>query len=221
MRDIAEQRDNLLRGERAISPDRLQRLHAILASELPVETALFAAGRQRDESLSVRVPVLPATIRAALAQQLPPLRAAPKPLDALRLSRIRLHTWWGSLGPTRVAIAAIVILLAAGALHFADWSSVTRGLRISDPTLQPTADPKSAPEFAHQGLPPHPEERSFTASSDHLTLRVGTMELASLQPSLLTINRVFLPDRYEADRSLPLDLPIRQILIDAEAARTP
>jgi hypothetical protein len=60
----------------------------------------------------------------------------------------------------------------------------------------------------------------FRPFADHLTLRVNPIELASLEPSLLTINRA-LPEFEQADRVLPLDLPIRKIRLDVEAIRTP
>jgi hypothetical protein len=60
----------------------------------------------------------------------------------------------------------------------------------------------------------------FERSADQLTSRAKRLELASLEPSLLTINRA-LPDFERPDRLLPLDLPIRQIRLDVEAVRTP
>ncbi|MBA2269134.1 MAG: hypothetical protein H0W20_00860 [Chthoniobacterales bacterium] len=216
MREVAVQRDRLLREEGAISPDRLQRLHAVLASALPVEMALSAAARQRDESLSVRVPVLPEGVEAALAEQLPPLRAAQKSREALRHYRMRLHELWGLLRtPARVAVAVTVLILAV--LHLSDWSNGTSGARISDGAALEVL-PDATSTASHQGLPTSSEE-SFPASGNNLTLRVSTIELVSLRPPLLTINRAYLPDRY--DSALPLDLPVRQILIEAEAATTP
>jgi hypothetical protein len=60
----------------------------------------------------------------------------------------------------------------------------------------------------------------FERPPNHLTLKANRLELAALEPSLLTINRS-LPDLERPDRVLPLDLPIRQIRLDVEAVRTP
>src|ERR1043165_7933840 len=69
MRRIAEQRDSQLREAEAISPDRLEQVQAFLAAALPVETALLAAARRRDASLSLPQPSLPAAVHRALVEQ--------------------------------------------------------------------------------------------------------------------------------------------------------
>jgi hypothetical protein len=73
MREIAEQRDTQLRRAEEISAQRLKQLRAFLAEELPVETALFAAAKQRDESLN-GWPTLPAIVRATLVEQIRSVR---------------------------------------------------------------------------------------------------------------------------------------------------
>src|SRR2546423_2913153 len=84
MQKVAEQRDNQLREGEAISADRFERLQAFLAAELPVETALFAAARRRDQSLSLPVPALPAVVHAALVEKVRAVPATTNPLEVLR-----------------------------------------------------------------------------------------------------------------------------------------
>ena len=204
MREIAEQRDNQLRDSRAISADRLEQLRAFLAAKLPVETALFAAARQRDQSLSLPKPALPAVVHAALVEQVRSVHAKAKPFDVLG----RLAAWlkapsWPE--PYRTAlVAAVAVVVTSAILHFAQSRNdgpgeVSRALPNSMPNLEPAA---------------------FSSDSADLSLRVRRIELASLDPSLLSINGA-LPHLEQPDRALPLDLPIKQIRLDVEALRMP
>jgi hypothetical protein len=61
---------------------------------------------------------------------------------------------------------------------------------------------------------------AFFSDATPLTLRANRLELASLDRSLLAINRT-LPDFEQGNRILPLDLPIRPIRLDVEAVRNP
>jgi hypothetical protein len=204
MREIAEQRDNQLRASGAICGHRLEQLRAFLATELPVEAALFAAARQRDKSLSLPEPALPAAVHAALVEHLRSVRAKAKPFDALR----DLAAWckaprWLEAYRT-AAIAALAIVVTSAVLHFSRS-------REHAATQIFGALPRSVA---------NPESPGFSSDEAHLSLRVTRFELASLDPSLLSLNRA-LPNLEQSDRGLPLDLPIRQIRLDVEAVRTP
>src|SRR4051794_4567567 len=83
MREIAELRDNQLRDVEEISTERLEQLQAFLAEELPIDTALFAAAKRRDESLSEE-PALPTMVRVALGEQIRSARSEAKPFNVLR-----------------------------------------------------------------------------------------------------------------------------------------
>jgi hypothetical protein len=204
MRELAEHRDSQLRDARAISADRLDELQAFLGAEFPVETALFAAARQRDKELSLPEPALPAVVHAALVEQVGSARAKAKPFDALR----RVAAWLTATAwpePYRTAaIAAATIIVTSAVLHF----SRTR----DDVAAQiSSASPSSVTNV---------ESTGFSSDGADLSLRVRRIELASLEPSLLTINGA-LPHFEQPSRSLPLDLPIRQIRLDVESVRTP
>jgi len=204
MREIAEQRDNQLRDAGAISADRLDKLKAFLGTKLPVETALFTAARQRDKSLSLPEPALPAVVHAALIEQVRSARAKAKPFDVLR----RVAAWlkapaWPE--PYRTAaIAAAAIVVTSAVLHFSQSRSGG-----------PAEISSALPSFIA-----NPDSAGFSGDSADLSLRVRRIELASLEPSLLTINGA-LPHFEQPGRALPLDLPIRQIRLDVEALRMP
>jgi hypothetical protein len=204
MREIAEQRDSQLGDSRSISADRMEQLRAILAAELPVETALFAAARQRDKSLSLPEPALPAVVHAALVEQVRSVHAKAKGFDVLG----RVASWlnapkWPE--PYRTAlIAAAAVVVTSAILHFSQ-SRDDRPAHVSG------ALPNSIANL---------EAAAFSSDSAPLSLRVRRVELASLEPSLLTINGA-LPRFEQPDRALPLELPIRQIRLDVEALRTP
>src|SRR5204863_8831423 len=105
MRELAEQRDNHLRDAGAISADRLEELKSFLAAQLPVETALFAAARRRDKSLSLAEPALPAIVQAALVGQVRTVRSKAKPFEVLR----HVAAWLKAPGwpePYRTALIA-------------------------------------------------------------------------------------------------------------------
>ena len=63
-------------------------------------------------------------------------------------------------------------------------------------------------------------DRAFERSGDRLTLRFNRSELASLEPSVFSINGA-LPILEQQDHVLPLDLPMRQIRLDVDVVRTP
>jgi hypothetical protein len=200
MREIAGQRDDQLGDAAEIPAVRLKQLQAFLAAELPAETALFAAARQRDESLCAPEPVLPTVVHAALVSQVRSVRVAAGPFDRLR-----------QFGAYRAAAAlAVAALIAATLLHF--------GRARNSPDRVSSGTP---PAFVSNSEPiAFPAVGLFDRSVDPLTLRMKRLELASLDSSLLTINRALF-DFEPSNRVLPLDLPIRQIHLDVEAVRTP
>ena len=203
MREIAELRDNQLREVEEISTARFEQLQAFLAEELPVDTALFAAAKRRDESLSGE-PALPTMMRAALVEQIRSARSEAKPFSGLR----QLVAWVNGTnlsGAYRTAAAVAAALFVAFAML---QLSRSRNAAIQTSTAVP-------PSFIWNA-----DAAAFFNDPARLTLRVSRLELASLDRSLLTINRA-LPDFEQGNRPLPLDLPIRPIRLDVEAVRTP
>jgi len=200
MREIAGQRDNQLRDGAEIPSDRLIQLQAFLAAELPVETGLFAAARQRDELLSASEPVLPTAVHAALAEEVRSVHGAAGPFEMLR-----------HLGAYRAAAAlAVAAVIGAALLHFSRAPNLPA--RVSSETQRSFVADSEPVVFSDVGF--------FDRSGDPLALRMNRLELASLDPSLLTINRALF-DFEPSNRVLPLDLPIRQIHLDVETIRTP
>jgi hypothetical protein len=210
LREIAEERDNQLRKAGAISADRIERLQAFLAAEFPVETALDAAARQRDASLSVAEPALPLAVQAALREQLRSARAAPSRFEVLRHFLPWLETPSLRRAFRAASLAAAAIIVALTMLHFShSRNPVTRTGNQS----RPSSIVDQNPTLFSPNL-------FFDHSDDRLSLRMTRLELASLEPSFITINRA-LPDSEQTDRVLSLELPIRQIRLDVETARTP
>ena len=208
MRQIAEQRDSQLREAEAISPDRLEQLQAFLAAALPVETALLAASRRRDASLSLPQPSLPAAVHLALVEQA--VRASGHPAGIFS----SLVAWFQTsdlAALSRIAAAAaLAVALAWTGLHFSS---------SRHPAAQISQEPPAA-----SNVNPWPAAFSngdaFKRSVDDLTLRVSRIDVASLDPSFLTNGRAF-PDLALPDRGLLLDLPLRHIRLDVEAMGTP
>lgn len=198
MREIAEARDKRLRKADAISADRAEQLQALLAMEFPVETALNAAARQRDESLSPTEPALPLAVHAALREQVRSARAAANPFARLR------RAYRAS------ALAAAAIIVTAAILHFS---------RTSKPASSVVEQVRPSSIFDQRPALLSNDEL-FEHFPDRLTFRSNRLELASLEPSFFNINRA-LVDLEQPDRVLSLDLPSRQIRLDVEPVRTP
>ena len=210
LREIAEERDNQLRNAGAISADRLEQLQSVLAHEFPVETALVQAARKRDESLTVAKPALPPGVHAALSERVRFAAATTTPFDVLR----PFFGWLESLtlrpAFQTAALVAGAIIITVAALHFLP-SSMPADASVNRSRLTSLEDRDSA-LFSRDWL--------FEPAGDRLTLRGNRLELASLEPSFLTLNRE-LPTLEQPDRVLFLDLPIRQIRLDVETLRTP
>jgi len=218
MREVAEQRDAGLReGLPEISPDRLRRLQAALAREFPVECGLDSIAMRRDASLRTRAPQLPTSVETELAKGLTFTGAFEAselvrlPSPSVQLSRRLVSA---------LAIAAAVIVLIGGAFYFSGSKNPVTAVGVSGKLESPsvrtiTTVSSGAASLTDAG------DRLFASSGNDLTLRVSKIELASLQPSLLTMNRAILADRRHADRGLPLDLPIREMFIDEATSATP
>ena len=219
MREVAELRDKRLRKTTtAISPHRLEALHAALAAEFPVETAFRAAANNRDESIE-HSPVLPAGVELLLHRRLLAQQRRADQRGALQRWATAVQASWGAFhSATRLAAAVALIVFAMTTLHFGGFRSHHGSELLSHnaprPYLATQSDAKSAYER-------RVEQSFLRKSGDELTLRVSTIELASLQSSLFSINRALLAEGHDFDRSLPLDLPIRQLLSDRDASGIP
>ena len=219
MRKLAERRDQRLPSSGpSISPDRLRWLHATLAYEFPVEKELRSAADGRDKSLKQR-PVLRPPVEPLLHRRLSGQRPNPVQPASQQWWAASVRTFWATFRTNaQFATALVLIALSVGALKFGSLNKIGRPTLNSRNTPRPYFAKKAGGEPASEG---HLKKWLPRNSSDELTLRVSTIELASLQPSLLRINRALLAERPDFDRSLPLDLPIRQILLDAAATATP
>ena len=208
LREIAEKRDERLRDTAAIPADRFEQLQAVVAAELPVETALFAAARRRDDGLSAAELALPSMVRAALLEQVASQRAAAHPFLRVRelVSQFEARRWRAVYRAAAAVVAAALVTAV--------------GLRLSRST-ESTARSHGLPRDSVVNLAGVlPNDQLFEKSGDRLALRMTRLELASLDLSSFTINRG-LAELTQPDRVLPLDLPIRQIRLDVESVRTP
>jgi hypothetical protein len=217
MRRLAAARDSRLRvAGAAIPPDRLASLRRSVASVFPVEMALIAATKERDELLRV-APVIPAPIELALQKRL----RVQQPLS-IQPERVRPFDEWVHVcsrliaSAPRVAAAVAFVLFVGASVHFATLSQNAHQAGISKDRQNANVEVlANAPDRERL------DNALLAKSEAQLTLRVTRLELASLRHSLLTLNRAFLADKPDPDHGLPLDLPFRQILIDADAAEAP
>lgn len=219
IRELAAQRDaGLQNGGPEISFERLGRLRAALAQRFPVETGLDSAAMRRDASLSPRELQIPLVVENGLTKRLA-FSGEYETNEPRRYPRQTVRIFGQRLA-TAATLAAAVIILLGGAFYFSRSPGDVTSRRVSGAPGVP---------FPHTSINgssdaasfTYPGDRLFDSSGDHLTLRVGKIELASLQPSLLMIAGTSLADWRHSDQGLPLDLPIREMLIDAAGPATP
>lgn len=218
MREIRAQRDAAMEGRRSMPAERLERLHDCLGSEFPIESGLAAAAKERDEMLPDRLADLPRFVEAALAGRLL-ARAECGRRNRWRAQCRRVVQTTSRRADARTAVslaAAAAVVAAAVVLVFQSGSRSSR-IEVSSPPpvlVAPEATRDSAP---HQPASARVGDNFLPPGNDQLTLRISTVELASLQPSLLTAR--YLSD--QSDAGLPLDLPVRQSLMHEKSSRTP
>jgi hypothetical protein len=214
IRELAAERDRLLHEkDLRISLERLQRLRLILASELPLETALRSIAKERDNMIDSREAWLSPRLHSELmARAVAPSRTGKKfyrfdwAVAPLRCSALR----FGSLSGAVLA----VVMCASVFLYFAhrERAVVTDGTIID--TL-PHSGEVSTPAVYKSSLTGR-GAHLFDAPTRQLTLHVSKMEIASFQPSLLAINNSLLNGTAHTDEALSLDLPTRKLMSDAE-----
>lgn len=204
LRAIAARRDLRLE-DGAIPPDRLARLQEVLVFEFPLETALFEAAAERDESLSPRASAIPRHVAVAL------LEKAHRPFGkstrsfggALDRFRKMLPT------PQMIGAAAAIIFLLFGLFYFGTRRVESNGLREPEreaPAFSPDLKKAAAPHRLARA------DHFLTSSGGHLALQVSRREVAEAQSSLVTLNHTFSSDAFAAELNLRLDLPVSQIL---------
>jgi hypothetical protein len=169
MREIAERRDSQLGRAEEISAERREQLQAFLTAELPVETALFAAAKRRDESLN-GWPVLPAMVRATLFEQTRSVGSRRNLLGAYRTAAaiaaaivvtfvvLQLSRSRDTATPSLTSVLPSSIMNADAATFFSDATPLT--LRVSRLELASLDRSRllinrALPDFdrAHQPLP--------------------------------------------------------------------
>jgi hypothetical protein len=218
MREIAERRDlDLCERARSLSRERLQQLREKLESEFPVETVLRRARDNRDNLLTER-PVLPRPLEILLRRRLSGRGSDAVQRGALRRWAVALQRVWPtSRIATQCAAALGVIFLTMAALQIERLFRTEKTATISHYTPHPYFATKVGENLGHGG----PETWLLRKPGDALTLQISTIELASREASLFTINRALLAQHHDFGRGLPLDLPFRQILIDGDAIAIP
>ncbi len=154
VREIAAQRDHLLRSPHAISAHRLQRLHSVLASEFPVEAALSLVAKRRDEMFADRAPRIRASLEAGFAEML------------------RTPTGFAFSVRRALALAATVILFAAGIALVSQWKPGGDRLEASGaPLMHASPDSVEKGGVAHRTNPARLADGFLLAPSNQLTLR--------------------------------------------------
>lgn len=212
MRKVAAHRDAQLRKSGPeISANRLRGLQAALARRFPVETALHSAAIRRDVLLQFRETEIPLPVKAELTKRLA-FTGGNAASNVSRLLPCPTYCPHRRLA-SAAALAAAVIGLIGGAFYFSGADGRTRTTHVSRVSESPVGR-KDITELPAAPSPADSGDRLFVSSRDHLTLRVSRAELASFQPPLLAINGAMLTDRRQADQGLPLDLPVREMLMN-------
>jgi hypothetical protein len=219
MREIAERRDHdLCEPARSLSPERLRQLRKKLESEFPVETALRLASDNRDNLLTDR-PVLPRPLETLLRRRLSGRASDAVLRGALQRWAVALQrAWLRSRIATQCAAAFGVIFLTIAALQIERSDRTEKAEAISHHTPHQYFATKAGENSEHGD---RPETWLLRKPGDALTLQISTIELASREPSLFTVNRALLAQHHDFGRGLPLDLPFRQMLIDDDAIAVP
>jgi hypothetical protein len=210
LRQVAKQRDKMLRKVPALSPARQAILADCLACEFPLETALRGAATKRDQLLPLYRSEIPTSVESILHRQLDALKAAglarpPQKLDGLNRTSAWLTFFRSPPGISSTACAMII----AAVLCYGSWRtwSLRHAVRPNPPRLD-EVNVDSGTEL-------------FTRKISIRPFNLNTNEPASLEASFVANNGMHFADGIEASLDLRLDLPVRAILIEDSLARTP
>lgn len=228
LRQVAKQRDRLLRKVPALSPAREAILTDCLAREFPLETALRGAATKRDQLLPLYRSGIPPSVESILHRQLDALNAArfaraslglddsSSPKHRFRRGGILISDLVGRTSawltffrsPPGISFTACALIIAA-LLCFGSWrtSSVHRAVLLNAPRLDEVNVDSGTDLF-----PPRISIRPFN---------LNTNEPVSLQASIVATNAMHFDDGIKAALNLRLDLPVRAILMKDSLARTP
>lgn len=209
---IAAQRDALLRAQTlTISWSRRERLNTMLAEMYPVETALYRVSAERDRCLE-SAQEIPTSVRLVLANRVRLLTCANREAPSRQWFVVEARF-------RRPLVAAMAAIILVAALSLLEWQPLSPRGAASSQVVHPTA---AAPlGRAPDAVAKSPRRTLFGApSDDYLSLQVTRVQLAALQSSF-GVERSIVSNTYESDRTLPLDLPLRQISLDSKSAVTP
>lgn len=209
LRQVANQRDKLLRKVPALSPARRAILTACLAREFPLETALRRAATKRDRLLPLDRSGIPTSVESILRGQLDAIETAGLARPAQKLDGLNRTSAWLTFfrSPPGISSTAFAMIIAA-VLCFGSWRtwSLRHAVRPNLPRLD-EVNVESGTEL-------------FTRKISIRPFNLDTNEPTSLQASF-TNSGLHFPDGIEAPLGLRLDLPVRAILIEDNLARTP
>jgi hypothetical protein len=213
LRQVAKQRDKMLRKAPTLSPARQAILVDCLAREFPLETALRGAATKRDQLLPLYRSGIPTSIESILHRQLDALKAArlagaPQKLDGLKPSSLSKQWLTFFRSPPGISLTASALIIAA-VLCFGSWrtSSLPHAVRPNTPRLN-EVNIDSGTEL-------------FTRTISIRPFKLNTNEPASLQASFIANSAMHLAGGIETPLDLRLDLPVRAILMEDPLGRIP
>lgn len=204
LREVAKQRDKLLREMPRLCPGREADLRNFLAGEFPVEAALCKRATNRDQLLNPPL-AIPSSVELTLRRQLA-TAASDRAADGLR--------WWRFFRSPQSVVASACVLVAAAVLSFGKWRNAPLPVTEQLPrTAQTGEEVDNGIALLNRSFE-RAELLTRTISVPPFNLRASGP--ASLQ-AFLAINKT----NFGGGRPLPIDVrldrPMRVSLMEDEA----
>lgn len=206
LRDLAQERDRRLGAAPTLPPAREELLTGFLREEFPVESVLGRVVIQKDRLLNLPS-VIPAAVVLSLQERLAARRASHESSGPIFQRFLR--------SPFAAALTVCALITAAG---FFDGYRKTPSLRHAR-----TLKPDEMNLEASVG-----EDRWFLGQGELFGRRASIRrfdldrtEPASLQVSFFTSSEMYFAEGNDVRLGLRLDLPVREVLLEQDLARTP
>lgn len=208
LRAISRERDRLLGQRQIMSRSRRLDLDQKLAREFPVEAAVKRAAARREKSLRPRRLEISRALHERLRSELRRERGrfAEQTAPSLGFGGDAIP-WRRLFGSKQLAaLSAACLLIAAGIAFFGEG-------RLLGPRLAESGGSNRA-GAANAGLVATTNDILVPlAGRSQLSLRVNRAEIAALQEPFFAANRSYFIDSSDDGAGMPLDLPVRVLLI--------